>query len=239
MRSDYSSKLWLQRPFVKTTAEVRIWVSDCIPQNKENYEELLYVPIYVNRLGLIMGTPIFVWCRLFNELRPWFSSVVLGQSDHYEYIKHTGWKRECFHNKTWHCLSPLNSVMRNSSIRGDDKSSIGRVFFTPSEVEVKNGGPPAFGRHLGWPHFRFPKMRSSNMATGRGRAAIFHLHLTRGRKTRPRFWMTSFPPPPSWIQDGGGGYDVCRTSRRLPHSWVILVQHWRLTLLILKKASDR
>ena len=31
------------------------------------------------------------------------------------------------------------------------------------------------------------------MATGSGRAAIFHLHLTRDRKNRPRSWMTSFP----------------------------------------------
>ena len=36
----------------------------------------------------------------------------------------------------------------------------------------------------------------------------------RGRKTRPRSWMTLFPAPPSWIQDGGGGNDVWRTSRR-------------------------
>ena len=35
-----------------------------------------------------------------------------------------------------------------------------------------------------------------------------------GRKTRPRSWMTSFPPQPSWIQDGDGGNDVWRTSRR-------------------------
>ena len=58
--------------------------------------------------------------------------------------------------------------------------------------------------------------RSSKMATGSGRAAIFlHLHNW-DRKTRPRFWMTSFPASPSWIQDGGGGNDVRRTSRR---SW--------------------
>ena len=71
--------------------------------------------------------------------------------------------------------------------------------------------------------------RSSKMATGSGRAAIFlHLH-NRDRKTRPRFWMTSFPASPSWIQDGGGGNDVRRTSRRswrrstdvCPHPWVM------------------
>ena len=57
-------------------------------------------------------------------------------------------------------------------------------------------------------------MRSSKMATGSGRAAIFLRLRNRGRKTRPRSWMTSFPPQPSWIQDGDGGNDVWRTSRR-------------------------
>ena len=38
--------------------------------------------------------------------------------------------------------------------------------------------------------------------------------LNGDRKTRPRSWMTSFPVPPSWIQDGDGGNDVWRTSRR-------------------------
>ena len=57
-------------------------------------------------------------------------------------------------------------------------------------------------------------MRSSKMATGSGRVAILRLRLNGDRKTRPRFWMTSFPASPSWIQDGGGGNDVWRTSRR-------------------------
>ena len=61
-----------------------------------------------------------------------------------------------------------------------------------------------------------PQMRSSKMATGSGRAAILRRRRNRGRKTRPRFWMTSFPASPSWIQDGGGGNDVWRTLRR---SW--------------------
>ena len=60
------------------------------------------------------------------------------------------------------------------------------------------------------------EMRSSKMVTGSGRAAILRRRRNRGRKTRPRFWMTSFPASPSWIQDGGGGNDVWRTSRR---SW--------------------
>ena len=57
-------------------------------------------------------------------------------------------------------------------------------------------------------------MRSSKMAAGSGRAAILRRRRNRDRKTRPRFWMTSFPAPPSWIQDGGGGNDVWRMSRR-------------------------
>ena len=61
----------------------------------------------------------------------------------------------------------------------------GAVFSIPSEVEVENGGPSASGRHLRWPHLREPEMRSSKMATGSGRAAIFHLHLNGDRKNRP------------------------------------------------------
>ena len=70
------------------------------------------------------------------------------------------------------------------------------------------------------------------MAVGSGRAAILRLRLNRGRKTRPKSWLTSFPAShgskmaavemtsggcpasPSWIQDGGGGNDVWRMSRR-------------------------
>ena len=57
-------------------------------------------------------------------------------------------------------------------------------------------------------------MRSSKMATGSGRAAILRRRRNRDRKNRPRSWMTSFPASPSWIQDGDGGNDVWRTSRR-------------------------
>ena len=79
---------------------------------------------------------------------------------------------------------------------------------------AQDGGPSASGRHLGLPHFRFPQMRSSKMATGSGRAAILRHRHKRGRKTRPRSWMTSFPTSSSWIQDSDGGNDVWRTSRR-------------------------
>ena len=62
--------------------------------------------------------------------------------------------------------------------------------------------------------FPIPQMRSSKMATWSGRAAILRRRRNRGRKTRPRSWMTSFLASPSWIQDGDGGNDVWRTSRR-------------------------
>ena len=57
-------------------------------------------------------------------------------------------------------------------------------------------------------------MRSSKMATGSGRAAIFLRLRNRDRKKYPKSWLMSFPAPPSWIQDGDGGNDVWRTSRR-------------------------
>ena len=62
---------------------------------------------------------------------------------------------------------------------------LGVLFSIPSEVEVENGGHSASGRHLGWPHLQEPEMRSSKMATGSGRAAIFHLHLNGDRKKYP------------------------------------------------------
>ena len=62
---------------------------------------------------------------------------------------------------------------------------LGVLFSIPSEVEVENGGPSASGRHLGWPHLQEPEMRSSKMATGSGRAAIFHLHLNGDWKKYP------------------------------------------------------
>ena len=46
----------------------------------------------------------------------------------------------------------------------------------------------------------------------------------RDRKTRPRSWMTSFPAPPSWIQDGGGGNDVIQDLGRFFRS---LLWRWR------------
>ena len=39
-------------------------------------------------------------------------------------------------------------------------------------------------------------------------------HRNGDPKKYPRSWMTSTPASPSWIQDGDGGNDVWRTSRR-------------------------
>ena len=66
------------------------------------------------------------------------------------------------------------------------KSSIGRVFRSLLWRVEENGGPSASGRHLGWPHFRFPQMRSPKMATGSGRAAIFLHPPQQGSKNAPQ-----------------------------------------------------
>ena len=62
-----------------------------------------------------------------------------------------------------------------------------------------------------WGHPRWGHPRWRPEAEGPPFSSTLH---NRGRKTRPRSWMTSFPAPPSWIQDCGGGNDVWRTSRR-------------------------
>ena len=66
------------------------------------------------------------------------------------------------------------------------RSSIGRVFRSLLWRVEENGGPSASGRHLGWPHFRFPQMRSPKMATGSGRAAIFLHPPQQGSKNAPQ-----------------------------------------------------
>ena len=74
--------------------------------------------------------------------------------------------------------------------------------------------------------FPVPQMRSSKMAAECGRAAIFlHLH-NGGRKVLPKSWLTSFPAPPSWNQDGGATSSVWRTSGLPwnPQTGVVLVQ---------------
>ena len=58
----------------------------------------------------------------------------------------------------------------------------------------------------------YPGMRSSKMAAGSGRAAIFHHHHNTVRKVLPMSCLTSFPVPPSWNQDGGATSSVWRMS---------------------------
>ena len=108
-------------------------------------------------------------------------------------------------------------------------SSIGRVFRSPLRSEEENGGPSASGRHLGWPHFRFPQMRSSKMAAGSGRAAIFLLTPQWGSKNAPqvlddvisgaaildsrwRWWKWRLEDVETPVKT---------SHRRLPHPWVL------------------
>ena len=104
-----------------------------------------------------------------------------------------------------------------SSMRKDLKclpSSIGRPFRPPLRSEEQDGGPSASSGHLGWPHSRFRKWGHPRWPPEAEGPPSCSSLLDRGRKGRPRSWLTSFPAPPSWIQDGGGGNDVRRTSRR-------------------------
>ena len=108
-------------------------------------------------------------------------------------------------------------------------SSIGRVFRSPLRSEEENGGPSASGGHLGWPHFRFPQMRSPKMATGSGRAAIFLLTPQWGSKNAPqvlddvisgaaildsrwRWWKWRLEDVETPVKT---------SYRRLPHPWVL------------------
>ena len=114
-------------------------------------------------------------------------------------------------------------------------SSIGRVFRSPLRRRRKMAALPLPVAILDDLICGKPEMRSSKMATGSGRAAIF-LRLRNGdRKTRPRSWMTSLPTSPSWIQDGNGGNDVWRTSRRSTDVCPIHESCRSLTLLRFKK----
>ena len=102
------------------------------------------------------------------------------------------------------------------------------AFSIPIVAVAQDGGPSASGRHLGWPHSQFPVpgMRSSKMAAGGGRAAILRHRHNGDRKGHPKSWLTSFPAPPSWIQEGGATSNVWRTSELpwKPQKGVVLVQ---------------
>ena len=93
-------------------------------------------------------------------------------------------------------------------------SSIGRPFRSPLRSEEQDGGPSDSGRHLGWPHFRFRKWGHPRWRPEAEGPPSCSSLLDRGRKGRPKSWLTSFPALPSWIQDGGATSNVWRTSRR-------------------------
>ena len=97
---------------------------------------------------------------------------------------------------------------------GGDGSSIGRPFRSPLRRRRNMAALPLPAAILDdlIPSFLVPGMRSSKMAAGSGRAAILRLRLNGDRKGRPKSWLTSFPAPPSWIQDGGATSNVWRTS---------------------------
>ena len=123
-------------------------------------------------------------------------------------------------------FSKLKEIM---TANNTDFSSIGRVFRSPLRSEEENGGPSASGGHLGWPHFRFPQMRSPKMATGSGRAAIFLLTPQWGSKNAPqvlddvisgaaildsrwRWWKWRLEDVETPVKT---------SYRRLPHPWVL------------------
>ena len=88
----------------------------------------------------------------------------------------------------------------------------------------------------------YPGMRSSKMAAGSGRAAIFHHHHNMVRKVLPMSCLTSFPVPPSWNQDGGATSSVLRMSELPwnPQKGVVLVQKhpvdlWSYIFLLFEK----
>ena len=97
---------------------------------------------------------------------------------------------------------------------GIHRSSIGRPFRSPLRRRRNMAALPLPAAILDdlIPSFLVPGMRSSKMAAGSGRAAILRLRLNGDRKGRPKSWLTSFPAPPSWIQDGGATSNVWRTS---------------------------
>ena len=123
-------------------------------------------------------------------------------------------------------IRPISSI----NVLRMNASSIGRFFGPPLRWRWKMAAlplPAAILDDLG------TEMRSSKMATGSGRAAIFHLNG--GPKNLPKSWMTSLPTSPSWIQDGNGGNDVWRTSRRSTDVCPIHESCRSLTLLRFKK----
>ena len=105
-------------------------------------------------------------------------------------------------------------------------SSIGKTFRPPFWCWWKLGDFPLPASIFDDLTSGFPGMRSSKMTAGSGGAAIFHHHHNWVRKVLPKSWLTSFPVPPSWNQDGGATSYVWRTSELPwnPQKGVVLVQ---------------
>ena len=120
-------------------------------------------------------------------------------------------------------------------------SSIGRPFRPLLRSEEQDGGPSASGGHLGWPHSRFRKWGHPRWPPEAEGPPSCSSLLDRGRKGRPRSWLTSFPAPPSWNQDGGATSNVWWTLGLPwnPQRGVVLVQKTSRRRLTLLKASDR
>ena len=142
-----------------------------------------------------------------------------------DFVTHTG-------IRTAHAIIPdkklMDSLEKNINLLKWG-SSIGRVFRSPLWRVEENGGPSASGRHLGWPHFRFPQMRSPKMATGSGRAAIFLHPPQQGSKNAPQVLDDVISGAAildsRWRRWKWRLEDVetpVKTSyRRLPHPWVL------------------
>ena len=122
-----------------------------------------------------------------------------------------------------------------------NNSSIGRPFRPLLRSEEQDGGPSASGGHLGWPHSRFRKWGHPRWPPEAEGPPSCSSLLDRGRKGRPRSWLTSFPAPPSWNQDGGATSNVWWTLGLPwnPQRGVVLVQKTSRRRLTLLKASDR
>ena len=109
-------------------------------------------------------TPFWGWDRRLKDV---FTGVPTS-SRRYLWRRHLGWHHPRWRRRKWR------------------QPRLGENFSIPIAAAAENGGPSASGRHLGWPRNR--KMRSSTMATGSGRAAIFHSRCNRDRTFFLYYW---------------------------------------------------
>ena len=139
-----------------------------------------------------------------------------------------------------YCLIVIQLITLQLINKSAIVSSIGRPFRPLLRSEEQDGGPSASGGHLGWPHSRFRKWGHPRWPPEAEGPPSCSSLLDRGRKGRPRSWLTSFPAPPSWNQDGGATSNVWWTLGLPwnPQRGVVLVQKTsrrRLTLLRFEK----